>query len=165
MPGKFTHPKLKGWINDVPDTGQFLADSVWVLKVGPRVTTAGEFVSKYFSSYPEYRPPQDSLGRIKFLTSLLHKDVLGMTALAQNRPLRFEDRLAMRETRQRAAQVVGNRGWVFDWQQANAGFFAFGAAAYLLPPLLVRADVGRETTSRETIASARSSQSTDATPL
>lgn len=114
VPGKFTHPKLKGWINDVPDTGQFLADSVWVLRVGPRVTTAGEFVSKYFSSYPEYRPPQDSLGRIKFLTSLMHKDVLGMTALAQNRPLRFEDRLAIRETRQRALATAVFQRFVAD---------------------------------------------------
>jgi len=30
----------------------------------------------------------------------------------------------VREARLRAAQVVGTRGWVFDWQQANAGFFA-----------------------------------------
>ena len=46
VPGKFTSPKLKGWINDVPDTGQFLPDSVWLLRVGPRVHTVGDYVSK-----------------------------------------------------------------------------------------------------------------------
>ena len=102
VPGKFTSPKLKGWINDVPDTGQFLPDSVWLLRVGPRVTTVGDYVRNWFGSYPEFRPGQDSLGRVQFLNSLLHKDVLGMTALALNRPLGFEDRIALRETRQRS---------------------------------------------------------------
>src|SRR5262252_212287 len=102
VPGKFTSPKLKGWINDVPDTGQFLPDSVWLLRVGPRVTTVGDYVRAWFTSYPEYRPAGDSAGRVQFLNSLLHKDVLGMTALALNRPQGFEDRLALRETRQRS---------------------------------------------------------------
>ncbi len=102
VPGKFTHPKLRGWINDVPDTGQFLPDSVWLLRVGPRVTTVGTYVSQWYSSYPEYRPPQDSTGRVKFLQNLLNRDVLGLTALEQNRPLSFEDRLALREVRQRS---------------------------------------------------------------
>ena len=102
VPGKFTSPKLKGWINDVPDTGQFLPDSVWLLRVGPRVHTVGDYVRAWFTSYPEYRPSSDSAGRVQFLNSLLHKDVLGMTALALNRPQGFEDRLALRETRQRA---------------------------------------------------------------
>jgi len=110
IPGKFTSPKLKGWINDIPDTGQFLADSVWLLRVGPRVTTAGDFVHLWFSSYPEFRPGPDSAGRVKFLESLMHKDVLGMTALGLNRPQGFEDRLALRETRQRAlAEAVYQR--------------------------------------------------------
>lgn len=102
VPGKFTHPKLKGWINDVPDTGQFLPDSVWLLRVGPRVTTVGDYVATWFSSYPEFRPGQDSLGRVRFLQNLMNRDVLGLTALALDQPLRFEDRLALRETRQRA---------------------------------------------------------------
>lgn len=113
-PATFTHPKLKGWINDTPDTGQFLADSVWILRVGPRVTTVGDFVSRYFSSYPEYRPGQDSLGRIAFLKSLLNKDVLGQTALAQNRPLGFEDRLAIREVRQRSLATAVFQRYVAD---------------------------------------------------
>src|SRR5262249_29106021 len=102
VPGKFTSPKLKGWINDVPDTGQFLPDSVWLLRVGPRVTDVKSYVSNWFTSYPEYRPAPDSAGRVKFLNSLMHKDVLGLTAEAQNRPVGFEDRLALRETKQRA---------------------------------------------------------------
>jgi hypothetical protein len=102
VPGQFTHPKLRGWINDVPDTGQFLADSVWILRVGPRVTTVGGFIREWFNSYPEYRPPQDSAGRVQFLRNLVHRDVLGLTATRLDAPLRFEDRLAVQETRQRA---------------------------------------------------------------
>ena len=113
-PGRFTSPKLKGWINDVPDTGQFLPDSVWLLRVGPRVTTVGDYVRNWFSSYPEYRPAQDSAGRVQFLTSLLHKDVLAMTALALNRPLGFEDRLALRETRQRSLAGATYQRFVSD---------------------------------------------------
>ncbi len=102
VPGKYTNPKLVGWINDVPDTGQFLADSVWVLRVGPRVTTVGDFVEGWFASYPEYRPGQDSLGRVQFIKNLMNRDILGLTATAQERPLGFEDRLAIREVRQRS---------------------------------------------------------------
>lgn len=114
VPGKFTHPKLKGWINDVPDTGQFLPDSVWILRVGPRVTTVGDFVNRYFTSYPEFRPGVDSLGRVQFLTSLMRKDILGLTALAQNRPLGFEDRLALREVRQRSLATAVFERFVAD---------------------------------------------------
>src|SRR6185369_11327089 len=114
IPGKFTSPKLKGWINDIPDTGQFLPDSVWLLRVGPRVTTVGAYVESWFSSYPEFRPPPDSSGRVQFLNSLLHKDVLGMTALALNRPQGFEDRLALRETRQRSLASATYQRFVRD---------------------------------------------------
>lgn len=100
-PANFKSPKLRGWINDVPDTGQFLPDTAVVLRVGPRVTTAGMFVREWYDSYPEYRPSPDSAGRAQFIKTLIHRDVLGMTALAQNRKQGFEDRLALRETRQR----------------------------------------------------------------
>ena len=102
VPGKFTHPKLKGWINDTPDTGQFLPDSVWLLRVGPRVTTVGSFVANWFASYPEFRPAQDSAGRVTFMKTIMNRDILGLTALAQNRTMGFEDRLQLKETRQRA---------------------------------------------------------------
>src|SRR5206468_2051533 len=104
----------RGWINDTPDTGQFLADSVWLLRVGPRVTTAGRFVEDYFASYPEYRPAQDSLGRVQFLQSILNKDVLGLTAVALDHPLGFEDRLAIREARERALARAVYRRFVSD---------------------------------------------------
>ncbi len=113
-PSNFHSPKLRGWINDVPDTGQFLADSVWILRVGPRVTTVGEYVRLWFASYPEYRPPQDSSGRVTFLTSLMNKDILALTALGLNRPLDFEDRLAVREARQRALTTAVHVRFVDD---------------------------------------------------
>jgi PPIC-type peptidyl-prolyl cis-trans isomerase-like protein len=113
-PNTFRSPKLRGWINDTPDTGQFLADSVWLLRVGPRVTTAGSYIHEWFNSYPEYRPGQDSLGRVAFLNNLINRDVLALTALAQNRPLAFEDRLALRETEQRSLTLAVHQRFVSD---------------------------------------------------
>ena len=101
-PQNFHSPKLRGWINGEPDTGQYLADSVVIMRVGDRVTTTKDYIREYFSSYPEFRPSQDSVGRHAFLTTLRNRDILGMTALAQNRPQRFEDRIALREERSRA---------------------------------------------------------------
>ena len=114
VPGKFKHPKLVGWVNDVPDTGQFLADSVWILRVGPRVTSVGDFVRGWFSSYPEYRPGQDSLGRVQFLRNIMNRDIMGLTASALDRPLGFEDRLAIRETRQRSLAFAVYQRFVRD---------------------------------------------------
>jgi len=113
-PDNFHSPKLRGWINDVPDTGQFLADSVWMLRVGPRVTTVGDYVREWFSSYPEYRPTQDSTGRRTFLNSLMTKDILALTALGLGRPLDFEDRIAVREVRQRGIITAVHRHFVED---------------------------------------------------
>jgi len=108
------HPKFRGWINSVPDTGQFLPDSVWLLQVGPRVTRVADFVERWFGAYPEFRPPPDSLGRVKFLQNLINKDVLGLTALALDRPLGFEDRLALREARERALSQAVYQRFVHD---------------------------------------------------
>jgi parvulin-like peptidyl-prolyl isomerase len=113
-PDNFHSPKLRGWINDVPDTGQFLADSVWILRVGPRVSTVGDFLHQWFASYPEYRPSQDSSGRVTFLNSLMNKDIMALTALGLNRPLDFEDRLAVREARQRALTTAVHVRFVDD---------------------------------------------------
>ena len=101
-PANFKSPKLRGWINDIPDTGQFLPDSAFILRVGPRVTTAGGFIREWYQSYPEFRPAPDSAGRAQFIQTIVNRDVLGMTALALNRPLVFEDRITLRETRQRS---------------------------------------------------------------
>lgn len=119
VPGKFTHPKLRGWINDVPDTGQFLADSVWLARVGPRVTTVGSYVREWYGSYPEYRPAQDSAGRVQFLKNIIHRDVIGLTATALDLPLRFEERLALREARQRALATAAYSRFVNDSVQVS----------------------------------------------
>src|SRR5689334_6218931 len=73
---------LTGYVNGVPDTGQFLPDTTWLIRVGPRVTRARDFVNSYFTSDPQYRPGVDSAGRVQFMNSIIHKDVLGLTALA-----------------------------------------------------------------------------------
>ncbi|MFN8589517.1 MAG: hypothetical protein U0704_17125 [Candidatus Eisenbacteria bacterium] len=107
-PAAPVNPKLRGaeFINGVPDTGQFLADDAVLARVDDHVIRVGDFVSAYFNSYPEFRPAPDSAGRVEFLTSMIHKEVLGRTARAINRPLGFEDRLALRTHTQRALSNV-----------------------------------------------------------
>jgi hypothetical protein len=89
------------WVNDEPDTGQFLPDTTLLARVGDREIRVGDYVDAYFRSYAEYRPRPDSAGRLEFLNSMINKEVLGLTALEINRPLGFEDRATLREHRQR----------------------------------------------------------------
>lgn len=113
-PRNFTSPKLRGWINGIPDTGQFLPDSVVLMRVGDRVTRVGDYVREYFKSYPEYRPGQDSVGRRTFLNTLRNRDVLGMSALALDMPIGFEERLALRAERQRVLTTAVYQRLVAD---------------------------------------------------
>lgn len=92
--------------NGIPDTGQFLPDTTWLVRVGPRSIGAKEFVDLYFDSYAEYRPSSDSLGRIEFMKSLVNREVMALVAHEVNRPLGFEDRAVMREYTQRALSNV-----------------------------------------------------------
>jgi parvulin-like peptidyl-prolyl isomerase len=89
------------FINGVPDSGQFLPDTVVLARINERAYTVKEYVYSYFASYAEDRPSQDSLGRVEFLNTLVNKDVLGRTALAAGYKLDFEDRAALREHRER----------------------------------------------------------------
>lgn len=113
-PANFKSPKLRGWINGIPDTGQFLPDSVVVLRVGDRVTNVGTYVREYFAAYPEFRPMGDSTGRVQFLNTLRNRDVLGTVALSVYKPDRFEDRLALREQRQSALTMAVFRRLIAD---------------------------------------------------
>src|SRR5438874_1241899 len=107
-------PRRIRYIGSVPDTGQFLPDTTWLLQVGPRVTRVGDYIERWFGAYPEFRPPPDSLGRVKFMESLVNKDVMALTALALDHPLGFEDRLALRETRLRSLATAVYQGFVRD---------------------------------------------------
>ena len=102
------------WINDQPDTGQFLPDTVLLARVGDRSTRVSDYIDAYFRSYAEYRPRPDSAGRIEFLNSMINKDVLGLTALAINRPFGFEDRAVMREHTERVLSNVLYQRAVLD---------------------------------------------------
>lgn len=102
------------WINDEPDTGQFLADTVLIARVEDRTIRARGYLETYFGSYAEYRPRPDSAGRLEFLNSMIHKEVLGLTALAVNQPLGFEDRAVMREYTQRVLSNVLYQRAVLD---------------------------------------------------
>lgn len=99
-------PKGIRLYNGVPDTGQFLPDTTWLVRVGPRTIGAKEFVGLYFDSYAEYRPSADSLGRVEFMKSLVNREVMALVAHEVNRPLGFEDRAVMREHSQRVLSNV-----------------------------------------------------------
>ena len=86
--------------------GQDLPDTTVLARVEDRVIRTTNFVNAYFASYAEFRPPQDSLGRVEFLTSMVDKEVLALTALEANRPMSFEDRVVMREFTERVMANV-----------------------------------------------------------
>ncbi len=102
------------YINTERDTGQFLPDTVWLCRVNDRVVTVREYIEAYFTSYAEYRPKPDSLGRVEFLRSLVNKDVLGLTALATGAQLGFEERATLREHTQRVLSNVVFQRLVLD---------------------------------------------------
>jgi peptidyl-prolyl cis-trans isomerase C len=99
-------PVVRRIIDGVPDTGQFLPDSVVLARVNEREYTVKEFVYSFYGSYAEDRPQPDSAGRVEFLNTLINKDVLGRTARAAGYKLGFEDRSVMRETRERALSNI-----------------------------------------------------------
>jgi parvulin-like peptidyl-prolyl cis-trans isomerase-like protein/PPIC-type peptidyl-prolyl cis-trans isomerase-like protein len=119
-PGSMTAPttgprpashKAPVYIGGVLDTGQFLPDTTMLARVGDRTIRIGRYVEAFFSSYAEFRPKPDSLGRVEFLNSMINKEVLGLTALAINRPFTFEDRVTMRGFTERTlANVLFQRG-------------------------------------------------------
>ena len=102
------------WVNDQPDTGQFLPDTVLLARVAKREIRVGDYVDAFFKSYAEFRPKPDSAGRVEFLNSMINKDVLGLTALEINRPMGFEDRAKMREHTQRVYSNVLYQRAVLD---------------------------------------------------
>lgn len=90
------------YINGVPDTGQFLPNSAILARVADRRVSVLAFRDAYFASDPHIRPSGDSLGRAEFLTNMVRKDVLGLTALSAGYTLNFEDRAKLREVRSKA---------------------------------------------------------------
>ncbi len=92
--------------NTVPDTGQFLPDSVVLVRVNDRVIRVGEFVERFFNSWAEFRPRPDSAGRVEFLNTLVKKEVMAHVARQAGRPETFEDRIVMREHGQRVLSNV-----------------------------------------------------------
>ena len=97
-----------------PGAGRFLPDSAVLARVGDRVVRVSDYVDAYFASYAVYRPRPDSLGRVEFLTSMVNKEVLALTALAIDRPMGFEDRATMRDYTERVLSNVLYRRAVLD---------------------------------------------------
>ena len=101
-------------IGGVRNTGQFLPDTTVILRVGHRITRVGDFVDHYFSSFAQYRPAPDSLGRVDFLNTMITKEVMALVAAAARRPLSFEDRAVLRENRERVLADVAFQRLVMD---------------------------------------------------
>ncbi len=93
---------------------QFLPDTTVLLRVDDRAVTARDFVETYFNSWAEYRPRADSAGRVQFLEQIVNKEVMGHVARRADRPLEFEDRVAMREHTERALSNVLYQRMVLD---------------------------------------------------
>lgn len=93
------------YIGTVRDTGQFLPDSAVLGRVDDQVIRVGEYVEAYFNSYAEFRPQADSLGRVRFLDSMIRREILARLAFAADRPMGFEDRYALRDYE---SQVLSN---------------------------------------------------------
>ena len=89
-------PSAVHFIDGIRDTGQFLPDSVVVLRVDNRPVRVREYVESYFNSYAEDRPKSDSAGRVEFMHALIHKDILGQTARAAGYAFGFEERIQLR---------------------------------------------------------------------
>lgn len=94
------------FINGVPDTGQFLPNSAILAKVADRKVNVLAYRTYFFSGDPRIRSKSDSLGRAEFLTNMIRKEVLGLTALSAGINLGFEDRLTLRDFR---ANTLSNR--------------------------------------------------------
>jgi hypothetical protein len=89
------------YYNGVPDTGQFLPDTVELGRIDGHVFRVKDFRERWFASYMLDRPKTDSTGRFEFLNSMVNKEVLASLARQVNRPLTFEDRQRIREARER----------------------------------------------------------------
>jgi peptidyl-prolyl cis-trans isomerase C len=89
-----------------PEGSHFLDDSAVVLRVEDRAVRAGDFVTTYFNSWPEYRPMPDSAGRVQFLKQLETKEIMAIVAARGNRELGFEDRLTLRQHEERVLSNV-----------------------------------------------------------
>jgi hypothetical protein len=92
----------------------FLPDSFVLARVQNRSIRVDRFVDAYFASYAPVRPKPDSLGRVEFLTSMVNKEVLALTALSVNRPFGFEDRATMREHTERVLSNALYQRFVLD---------------------------------------------------
>jgi hypothetical protein len=93
-------------INGIRDTGQYLPDTAVIGRVDGRLFRVLEFRERWFASYFLDRPKTDSAGRCEFLQSMVNKEVLAALAREVNRPLTFEDRAVLRDTRQRLLSNV-----------------------------------------------------------
>lgn len=109
---------------------EVVTDSTVLARVDGQPITGYDFRSSYFASDPETHPSADSAGRAKFLSILVDKQVLSLTARASNPPLKFEDRATLRDyTDGLLAQMMYQRH-VLDPAQPTPDQIQAGYAQY-----------------------------------
>lgn len=102
------------YVGGVYDTGQFLPDTTVLARVDDRAIRIGRYVDAFFASYAPTRPRPDSLGRVEFLSSMVNKEIMALTALAVGRPPGFEDRVTLRSHTERVLANVLYQRAVLD---------------------------------------------------
>jgi hypothetical protein len=107
-------PAGVGWTGN-----HYLPDTTILLRVGDRVVRAGEFADTYYSSWPEFRPPSDSAGRVQFLDQFINKEVMGLVAQRAGRPLSFEDRIKLKQWEEIVLANVLYQRLVYDSVQVT----------------------------------------------
>ena len=96
------------------DSTQYIPDTTVLARINRRIVRVIDYRDRYFSSEGLTRPAGDSLGRIEFLNNMINKDVMGLTALAINRPLSPSDEKKLRQFTDVAIQNVMHQRLVRD---------------------------------------------------
>ncbi len=104
-----------------PREGAPLADTVTLARVGDRITRVRDFTFYWFNAWPPDLPEPDSAGRAEFLASIVSRDLMALEAARLGIPVTFEDRLAIREYRQRMLGNILYRRVVVDSVRVSRG--------------------------------------------
>jgi len=105
--------------NGEPDTGQFLPDSAVLIRVDAKTFRVSDYVNEYFAAFSGSRPARDSLGRVKFLNSLIDREVLAAAARKVGYNIGYEGRVDMRNYTQRILANELFRRLVIDSAQVS----------------------------------------------
>src|SRR5262245_43414857 len=92
----------------------YLPDSVVLARVNDRVIRVKDYIHAFFNTSPEFRPHADSLGRRKFLETMIQQEIIAKVARDAKRPETMEDRGVMKTYSTRAYSNVLYKREVLD---------------------------------------------------